>query len=53
MQQIVCPAAPSIPSHDNVFGYEEDDKGRLIKQTNQDPHLSGVGDEKAGPGHYI
>ena len=25
---------PSIPSHNNVFGYEEDNRGNLIRQKN-------------------
>jgi hypothetical protein len=26
--------APSIPSHQNVFGYEENERGELVKQKN-------------------
>jgi len=52
MQQMVLPNAPSIPSHQNVFGYEENQRGELIKQKNQEKVLTGVGIDTAGPGHY-
>ena len=32
---------PSIPSHDSVFGYEEADNGRVIKQKNPINNFSG------------
>ena len=44
--------APSIPSHQNVFGYEENERGELVKQKNQEPILSGVGKDSVGPGTY-
>ena len=31
MAQVMQPNPPSIPSHDNVFGYEEDARGTLIR----------------------
>jgi hypothetical protein len=45
--------APSIPSHNNIYGYEEDDRGQLIKQVNKLPNMTGVGADSAGPGQYI
>jgi hypothetical protein len=37
------PNPPSIPSHENVFGYEENEKGDLIKSKNTDKqHFTGV-----------
>lgn len=43
---------PSIPSHDNVFGYEEADKGLLLKQTNPDKIYKGEKGDTIGPGQY-
>ena len=51
-RQTVLPNAPSIPSHENVFGYEKNEKGELIKQTSRQEGLTGKGDDTAGPGHY-
>jgi hypothetical protein len=34
---------PSIPSHDFVFGYEEDPKGHLVRQKNTEQVHTGVG----------
>ena len=31
-QAAMLPNPPSIPSHNNVFGYEENEKGELIRQ---------------------
>ena len=44
--------APSIPSHNNVFGYEENEKGELIKQQNTEIVHAGLGVDTVGPGHY-
>lgn len=48
------PNAPSIPSHDNVFGYEENEKGELIKSKNVDRinGHTGVKSDTVGPGKY-
>jgi hypothetical protein len=48
----MLPNAPSIPSHNNVFGYEENDKGELIKQQNTELVHAGQGTDTVGPGHY-
>lgn len=43
---------PSIPSHDNVFGYEENDRRELVKQNNPDQIHTGVKNDTVGPGKY-
>ena len=43
---------PSIPSHGMVFGYEENDKGELVRQTNIEKMHSGVKTDTVGPGEY-
>lgn len=43
---------PSIPSHEHVFGYEKDDSGKLVMQTNPDKVYTGVKKDIIGPGHY-
>ena len=43
---------PSIPSHDNVFGYEENARGELIKQKNTEQVFTGMRDDKVGPAEY-
>ena len=43
---------PSIPSHNAVYGYNEDDRGRLIRSDGPDKMLTGMGEEKVGPGEY-
>ena len=43
---------PSIPSHNAVFGYNEDERGRLIRSDGPEKVLSGAGNEKVGPGDY-
>lgn len=43
---------PSIPSHNNVFGYEEATHGMLIKQSNPDIVFTGEKGDTIGPGHY-
>jgi len=42
--------APSIPSHHNVFGYEENFKGDLIRQTNEFIAFTRNGEIKPAPG---
>lgn len=42
---------PSIPSHDFVFGYEEDN-GELVRQRNNDKVHTGVKNDTVGPGEY-
>ena len=45
--------APSIPAHDQSFGYEETDEGELRMQRPPDGGYSGVsGHRSAGPGEY-
>lgn len=46
------PNPPSIPSHDNVFGYEETKTGDLKRQKNPEKITSGVKQDIVGPGHY-
>ena len=43
---------PSIPSHDNVFGYEENNNGELVKQKNTEKLHTGVKQDTVGPGEY-
>lgn len=43
---------PSIPSHENVFGYEEGNNGELVKQKNTDKVHTGVKSDTVGPGEY-
>jgi hypothetical protein len=43
---------PSIPSHDNVFGYEENDRGELVKQKNTEKVYAGTKEDTVGPGNY-
>jgi len=43
---------PSIPSHGSVFGYEEAEKGMLIKQSNPDKAFKGEKGDTIGPGQY-
>ena len=43
---------PSIPSHNNVFGYEENEHGELLKQQNAEVVYTGVKDDRVGPGKY-
>ena len=43
---------PSIPSHENVFGYEENNTGDLVKQKNTEKVHTGVKADTVGPGEY-
>lgn len=43
---------PSIPSHENVFGYEENAKGELIRQKNTEKVFTGQREDTVGPGQY-
>jgi hypothetical protein len=43
---------PSIPSHMSVFGYEENQTGQLVKQTNNQVGFTGVKKDTVGPGDY-
>lgn len=47
-----APNPPSIPSHDNVFGYEETKAGDLKKQKNPEKIITGVKEDRVGPGQY-
>ena len=46
------PNPPSIPSHDNVFGYEENIRGELIRQSNTEIVYQGTQLDSVGPGNY-
>lgn len=35
-----------------MFGYEENHRGELVKQSNSEVVLTGVGCDTAGPGSY-
>ena len=35
-----------------MFGYEENDRGELIKQQNTEQVFTGKGTDTVGPGHY-
>jgi len=48
----LMPNPPSIPSHNNVYGYEENAKGELIRQTNSEKVYAGDGRDCVGPGNY-
>lgn len=43
---------PSIPSHNNVFGYEENLDGELVQQPNPDKVFTGAHSDTVGPGQY-
>ena len=43
---------PSIPSHNYVYGYEEDLHGKLIQQKNTEPVHTGLKNDNVGPGQY-
>jgi len=45
----LLPNPPSIPSHDNVFGYEINTRGDLVRQPNPDKVFTGVKDDRVGP----
>lgn len=47
-----APNPPSIPSHDNVFGYEETKSGDLKRQKNPEKVITGVKEDRVGPGQY-
>ena len=44
--------APSIPSHDLVFGYEENFRGELIRQAGTQLKHKGEKSDMVGPGEY-
>lgn len=46
------PNPPSIPSHENVFGYEENSHGQLVKQKNTEKVYTGDKGDMVGPGNY-
>ncbi len=43
---------PSIPSHENIFGYEENNNGELVKQKNTENCHTGTKHDTVGPGEY-
>jgi len=47
-----APNPPSIPSHNNVFGYEETKSGDLKRQKNPEKVTTGVKNDIVGPGQY-
>mmetsp|Transcript_15174 Transcript_15174/g.18144 ORF Transcript_15174/g.18144 Transcript_15174/m.18144 type:complete len:85 (+) Transcript_15174:3-257(+) len=48
----LLPNPPSIPSHNNVFGYEENARGDLIRQKNTEHVHTGINSDRVGPGEY-
>ena len=52
MQKVALPNAPSIPSHNNIFGYEENNRGELIQQKNTEITYQGHGVDRVGPANY-
>lgn len=44
--------APSIPSHEFVYGYEENMRGELVRQVHTDMNFNGQGEDQVGPGQY-
>lgn len=48
----LLPNPPSIPSHENVFGYEINNRGDLVRQPNPDKVFTGLKDDKVGPQNY-
>ena len=48
----MLPNPPSIPSHNNVFGYEENEKGELVRQKNTEKTYTGTHEDRVGPGNY-
>jgi len=46
------PNPPSIPSHDNVFGYEINNRGDLVRQPNPDKVFTGIKEDRVGPQNY-
>lgn len=46
------PSAPSIPSHNQIFGYEEMPNGELVMQKNPEKVFTGAQGDSVGPGHY-
>lgn len=43
---------PSIPSHQAVFGYNEDEAGMLLRSEGPDKILTGENNNRVGPGDY-
>lgn len=48
----MMPNPPSIPSHNNVFGYEEDGHGKMVRQKNTEKVYAGDIKDSVGPGNY-
>lgn len=44
--------APSVPARSQVYGYEEDNAGRLVMQPPPNQGHTGVGADKPGPLDY-
>lgn len=52
LQRLRILSAPSIPVVHQSFGYEEDDRGHLIRQPAPSDFMTGTSFDSAGPGHY-
>ena len=50
MPKIMNP--PSIPSHTNTFGYDENEYGQLVKQSTSSVGFTGIKQDMVGPGDY-
>ena len=46
-------SAPSVPRPSQSFGYERDDRGRLVMQEAPEDIYTGVKDDKIGPAKYF
>jgi len=46
------PSAPSIPAHDQSYGYETGANGKLVRQPPPPGGFSGKADDAPGPGDY-
>lgn len=47
-----APNPPSIPSHEFIFGYEDTKAGDLKIQKNPEKVITGVKEDRVGPGQY-
>lgn len=46
------PSAPSIPTHQQAFGYDQGPSGELVMQKNPELVHAGTFNNSVGPGHY-
>jgi hypothetical protein len=42
LKKVLSPSPASIPSHDAVFGYEQNEHGQIVKKKNAKPTFSGT-----------